>query len=80
MDFIQTLLAYADQGLAALGCKWNNFVNFFRFRNNLNKYQSIFTKLGICFDIVEIWFGIPQRQISSIFDRVICPPHDSGGV
>ena len=28
-------------------------------------------------DIVEICFGIAYWQISSIFDRVICPQHDS---
>ena len=26
--------------------------------DNLSKYQWIFNKLGICIDIVEIWFGI----------------------
>ena len=26
-------------------------------------------------DIVEIWFGIANGQILSIFDRVICPRH-----
>ena len=26
--------------------------------DNFSKYQWIFTKLGICIDIVEIWFGI----------------------
>ena len=26
--------------------------------DNLSKYQSIFTKLGMCIDIKEIWFGI----------------------
>ena len=31
--------------------------------HNLSKYQSIFNKLGICIDIVEIWFGIANRQI-----------------
>ena len=31
----------------------------------------------MCIDIVEIWFGIANGQISSIFDRVICLPHDS---
>ena len=41
--------------------------------DNLSKHQWIFTKLGLCIDIVEIWFGIPNGQISSIFDRVICP-------
>ena len=35
--------------------------------DNLSKCQWIFTKLGICIDIVEIWFGIANGQISSIF-------------
>ena len=26
--------------------------------DNLSKYQWIFSKLGMCIDIVEIWFGI----------------------
>ena len=42
---------------------------------NLSKNQSIFTKLGMCTDIVEIWFGIANGQILSIFDGVICPRH-----
>ena len=29
----------------------------------------------MCIDIVEIWFGIANGQISSIFDGVICPRH-----
>ena len=41
--------------------------------DNLSKRQWIFTKLGMCIDIVEIWFGIANGQISSIFDGVICP-------
>ena len=28
----------------------------------------VFTKLGMCIDIVEIWFGIANGQISSNFD------------
>ena len=48
--------------------------------DNLHKYQWIFTKLGMCSDFVEVWFGITKGQILSIFDRVICPPHDSGRV
>ena len=40
--------------------------------DNFCKYQWTFTKLGMCFDIVEIWFGIANGQISSIF---ICPQH-----
>ena len=43
--------------------------------DNLSKQQGIFTKLGMCIDIVEIWFGIANGQISSNFDGVICPRH-----
>ena len=48
--------------------------------DNLNKHQWIITKLGMCIDFVEIWFGIADGQISSNFYRVICPPHDNGGL
>ena len=30
-----------------------------------SKHQWIFTKFGMCIDIMEIWFGIANRQISS---------------
>ena len=43
--------------------------------DNLSKYQWIFTKLGMCIDIVEIWFGIANGQISANFYGVICPRH-----
>ena len=43
--------------------------------DNLSKHQWIFTKLGMCIDIVEIWFGIANGQISSHFYGVICPRH-----
>ena len=33
--------------------------------DNLSKHQWIFTKLGMCIDIVDIWFGIANGQISS---------------
>ena len=33
----------------------------------LSKYQWIFMKLGVCIDIVEVWFGIDNGKISSIF-------------
>ena len=33
--------------------------------DNLSKHQWILTKLGMCIDIVEIWFGIANGQISS---------------
>ena len=32
--------------------------------DNLSKHQWIFNKLGVCIDIVEIWFGIANGQIS----------------
>ena len=46
--------------------------------DNFSKYQWIFTKLGMCFDIVEIWFQIANGKILSIFSRVICLPHNNG--
>ena len=42
--------------------------------DNLSKRQWIFTKLGMCIDTVDIWFGIVNGQISSIF-MVICLRH-----
>ena len=36
--------------------------------DNLSKRQWIFTKLGMCIDIVEICFGIANEQISSNFN------------
>ena len=43
--------------------------------DNLSKYKLIFTKLGMCIDIVEVWFGIANGQISSNLYGVICPRH-----
>ena len=43
--------------------------------DNLSKHQWIFTKLGVCIDIVDIWFGIANGQISSNFYGVVCPRH-----
>ena len=43
--------------------------------DNLSKHQWIFTKLGLCIDIVKIWFGITDGQISSNFDGVVCLRH-----
>ena len=47
--------------------------------DNLSKCQGILTKFRTGIDI-KIWFRIANRQISSIFNRVICPQHDIGGV
>ena len=43
--------------------------------DNLRKYQWIFAKLRMRIDIVKIWFGIANGQISTVFDGVICPRH-----
>ena len=47
--------------------------------DNFSKYEGIFTKLDMCIDIVDIWFGIATGQILPICDRVLCPWHDNGG-
>ena len=45
------------------------FTSVFSFTdNNLSKYQWSITKLDVCIDIVEIWFGIANGQILLIFD------------
>ena len=46
--------------------------------DNLSIHQWIFTKLGVCIDTVEIWFGIANGQMSSNIYGVICPRHDGG--
>ena len=40
--------------------------------DNLSKHKWIFTKLGMCIDIVEICFGIANGQISSNFYGATC--------
>ena len=40
---------------------------------NLSKEQGIFTKLAICIEIKEIWFGIANGQISTNFLRSYLP-------
>ena len=46
-------------------------IRFFLFPDdNLSKRQWIFTKLGMCIDIVEIWFGIANGQFHQIFTEL----------
>ena len=66
------------QFLTELSPRNTSVVNFKD--NNLSNFKCIFTKFDMCIYIVEICFWIARRQISSIFDRVICPRHDNGGV
>ena len=35
--------------------------------DNLSKHQWIFTKLGMCIDIVKIWFGIANARDTLVF-------------
>ena len=72
---------------SGLGLLFGKFRQFFREMSardtpifsfpddNLSKHQWVFTKLGMCIDIVEIWFGIANGQILSNSDGVICPRH-----
>ena len=48
--------------------------SIFRFRMITSKHQWIFTKLGVCIDIVDIWFGIANGQMSNFYG-VFCPRH-----
>ena len=47
-------------------------LSVFRFRMLTSKHQWIFTKVVMRIDILVIWFGIANRQISS---GIICPRH-----
>ena len=91
MDFQQTVCALIlwRSGLGLLMSKFRQILTVICLRHahnfhfpdeNLSKCQGIFTRLGTCIDMKDIWFGIAYRQISSMFDRVICPRHDNGGV
>ena len=41
--------------------------------DNLSKHQWIFTKLGMCIDMMEIWFGIANGQILTGYLPETCP-------
>ena len=45
--------------------------------DNLSKYQWIFTKLSMAIDIVEIWIGIGNGQISSVLFMTELSAHDT---
>ena len=40
----------------------------------------IFTKIGMCIDIVEIWFGIADGQISSVIDSYLVVTQQWSGI
>ena len=60
-------------GVGGLGLLMGKFSHFLTV--NLSKHQWIFTKLGICIDIVKIWFGIANGQILSILDSYLPATH-----
>ena len=43
---------------------------FYLLTLTLREYQWIFTKLGMCIDIVDIWFGFVNGHISSILTEL----------
>ena len=45
-----------SQLLTELSARYSSIFSFPD--DNFRKYQMIFTKLGMCIDIVETWFGI----------------------
>ena len=49
------------------------YIHLYFISGNLSKCQWIFTELVICAVVVEIWIGIANGQISSIFDSIIIP-------
>ena len=53
------------------------FFFFFFFFCRFRMIFIDFTRPGMCIDIMVVWFGIANGEISSIFDRVI---RDSCGV
>ena len=50
-------------------------MSVFSFPDDNSKHQWIFTKLGLCIDILETCFGIANGQISSIFDSYLRTTH-----
>ena len=75
-NFVETWFGISDGKILSIfdELSASNTVIIFYFKdNNLSKSQWIFTKVNMCFYIVEICFSIAQWQILSIFDRVICP-------
>ena len=58
---------------------WDTFIFSFP-DDNLSRCHWIFTKLSICIDIVEIWFGIADWVDFVNFWQSYLPAHDNGQV
>ena len=72
MDFIQILcwvvwdfMGKFPQFLMELSACHTSFFSFSD--NNLSIYQWVFTKLGMCIDSVEIWFGLLTGKFHEFF-------------
>ena len=48
---------------------------YIRFQMITGKNYWLFTKLGVCIDSVEIWFGIADGQILLIFGSYLPATH-----
>ena len=55
-------------------------LSIFRFQMIMSKHPWIFTKLGTCIDIVEIWFGIANGQFFVKILMVTCRAGLGGSV
>ena len=60
------------QFLTELSARDKSVFSFQGINLSVSKSQWIFTKLDMCIDIVEIWFGIVNGQILSTFDSFLC--------
>ena len=67
-------------GLGIMVSYWSSMCLSLILFEAINKYQWIFTKLGMCIDFMEIWFGISNRQISPLFYIVVYLPHNIAGI
>ena len=65
MSGLGLLMGKFRQFLTELSAHHSSLLSFLD--DNLSKFCSIFIKLGLCINIIEIWFGIANGQILSIF-------------
>ena len=65
---LELLMGIFCQFLTELSARDTSVFSFLG--DNLSKYRFIFTKLGMCIDIVDICFGIANGRMSSIFTEL----------
>ena len=67
--WLELLMGKFRQFLSALSAHNTSIFSFLD--DNFSKYQCSFMKLGMSIDIVEIWFGIADGQISACDTSVV---------